>query len=235
MDTIFMNSENSKTSNPHVLKLKFTSKLDLTLGEKVIALSNLSIYYIWRNIKSSYNNNKFKISAPTCSNKFELLDGSYSVSDIQDCFEYILKEHGEDVHKPSVQICVNKIENRVTFEIKNGYSLELLTPKTMKLLGSTKHKITKNKNGENVPHLEITEVVLVHCNIVDNDYQQYSRVLYTFVPNKPFRSLLEISPTNHIFLKTFYSEYDEIIVWFTDQNSQPLEIEDRINLTMVIK
>ena len=105
----------------------------------------------------------------------------------------------------------------------------------MKLLGSTKHKITKNKNGENVPHLEITEVVLVHCNIVDNDYQQYSRVLYTFVPNKPFRSLLEISPTNHIFLKTFYSEYDEIIVWFTDQNSQPLEIEDRINLTMVIK
>ena len=105
----------------------------------------------------------------------------------------------------------------------------------MKLLGSTENKIDKEKNGENVAHLEITEVVLVHCDIVNNDYQQDSRVLYTFVPNKPFGSLLEISPTNHIFLKTFNSEYDEIKAWFTDQNSQPLEIKDRINLTMVIK
>ena len=105
----------------------------------------------------------------------------------------------------------------------------------MKLLGSTKNKITKDKNGENGPHLEITEVVLVHGNIVNNDYQQDSQVLYTFILNKYFGSLLDISPSNHIFLKTFSSEYDEIIVWFTDQNSQPLEIEDRINLTMVIK
>ena len=84
-------------------------------------------------------------------------------------------------------------------------------------------------------HLEITEVVVAHCYIVNNDYQQDPRVLYTFVPNKPLGSLLEISPTNYIFLKTFNLEYDEIKVWFTDQNSQPLEIEDRINLTMVIK
>ena len=105
----------------------------------------------------------------------------------------------------------------------------------MKLLGSTKNKITKDKNGENVLHLEITEAVLVHFNTVNNDYQQDSRVLYIFVPNKPFDSLLDISPTNHIFLKTFNSEYDEIIVWFTNQNSQPLEIEDRKNLTMVVK
>ena len=93
----------------------------------------------------------------------------------------------------------------------------------MKLLGSTENKITKDKNGENVPHLDITEVVLVQCNIANNDYQQDSRVLYTFVPNKPFGNLLKISPTNHIFLKTFNSEYEEIIVWFTDQNSQELE------------
>ena len=105
----------------------------------------------------------------------------------------------------------------------------------MKLLRSTENKITKDKNGENVPHLEITEVVLVHCNMVNNDYQQDSRVLNTFVPNKSFGSLLDISPSNHIFLKTFNSEYDEIIVWFTDQNSKLLEVEDRINLTMVIK
>ena len=105
----------------------------------------------------------------------------------------------------------------------------------MKLLGSTENKITKDKNGENVLHLEITEVVLVHCDIINNDYQQDSRVLYTFVPNKSFGSLLEISPTNHIFLKMLNSEYDEIKVWFTNQNSKPLEIEGRINLTMVIK
>ena len=162
-----MNSENSKTSESHVLLLKLTNKLDLRIGEKIIALSNLSIYYTWKNIKSSYNNNKFKISAPTQNDKFELPDGSYSVSDIQDYFEYILEKHGEDIDKPSVQICVNKIENRITFKLKKRYSLGLLTTDTMKLLGSTE---TKDKNGENVPHLEITEVVIVHCNIVNNDY-----------------------------------------------------------------
>ena len=146
-----------------------------------------------------------------------------------------LKKTWRRFDEPSVQIYVNKIENRVTFKIKNGYSLELLTPETMKLLGSTENKIIKDKNGKNKPHLEITEVVMVHCDIVNNNYQQDSRVLYMFVPNKPFGSLLEISSTNHIFLKTFNSGYDKIKVWFTDQNSQPLDIEDRINLMMVIK
>ena len=160
-----MKSENSSTSEPHVWVSKLTNKLDLKIGEKIIGLSNLSIYYMWKNIKSSYNNNKFKISVPTWNDKFELPDGSYSVSDIQDYFEYILKKHGEDIDKPSVQIYVNKIENRITFKIKNEYSLELLMPETMKLLGSVQNKITKDKNGENMPHLEITEVVLVHCNM----------------------------------------------------------------------
>ena len=105
----------------------------------------------------------------------------------------------------------------------------------MKLLGSTESKITKNKNGENVPHLEVVELVLVHCNLVNNDYQQDSRILYTFVPNKTFGSLLEISPTNHVFLKTFNSKFQEIKIWFTDQTSMPLEVEDRINVTLIIK
>ena len=105
----------------------------------------------------------------------------------------------------------------------------------MKLLGIAENKKTKDKNGENVLHLEIREVVLVHCDIVNNNYQQDSRVLYTFVQNKPLCRLLEISPKNHIFLKTFNQEYDEIKVWFTDLNSQLLEIEDKMNLTMVIK
>ena len=118
-----------------------------------------------------------------------MLDGSYSVSDIQDYFEYILKKHRENTDKPSVQIYVNKIENRLTFKIKYGYSLDLFMSETMILLGRTENKITKDKNSENVSHLEIIEVELVHFNIVNNDYQQDSRVLYTFVPNKPFGSL----------------------------------------------
>ena len=128
----------------------------------------------------------------------------------------------------------NKIENRITFKRKTGYYLELLTPETIKLLGSTKSKITRDKNGENMPHLEITEVILVHCNIVNNDYQQDLRVLYTFVPNKSFGRLLNISPKNFIFLKTFNSEISYIELWFTVQNSKPLEIKDKINTTLVI-
>ena len=215
--------------------LKLTDKLDLRRGQKTVTLSNLSINYAWKNVKSSYNNNKFKISAPAWSEEFKLPDGSYSISDIQDYFEYILKKHSESVDNPSIRIYVNKIESRITFKIKNGYYLELLTPETMKLLRSTNSKITKDKNGKNVPHLEIVEVVLVHCNLVNNDYQQNSIILYTFVPNKTFGSLLEISPTNHDFLKTFNSEFQEVKIWFTDQTRKPLEVEDKINVTLIIK
>ena len=105
-----------------------------------------------------------------------------------------MKKHSDSVDNPSIRIYVNKNENRITFKIKNGYYLELLTPETMKLLGSAENKITKDKNGENVPHIEIVELVLVHCNLVNNDFQQNSRILFTFVPNKAFGSLLEISP-----------------------------------------
>ena len=112
-----MNSKNNQTSKPHVLILNLTDKLDLRTGEIRIALSKLSIYYTWKNLKSSYNKNKFKIPAPTWNDKFELPDGSYSVSDIQNYFEYILKKHGENVDNSSVKIYVNKIENRITFRI----------------------------------------------------------------------------------------------------------------------
>ena len=169
MDTILMNSENRRTSEYHVLVLKLAHKLNLRRGHKSVALSNLSIYYTWKNIKRSYNNNKFKIFAPTWTNI-----QYYSISDIQYYFDYILEKHGESVDNPSIEIYVNKIENRVTFKIKYGYYLEFLTPETMKLLGSTESKITKDKNGENVPHLEIVELVLIHCNIVNNNCQQNS-------------------------------------------------------------
>ena len=124
------------------------------------------------NIKKSYKSNKLKISAPTWNEEFELPDGSYSASDVQDYFEYILKKHETVTHNPSIMIYVNKIENRISFKIKTGYYyLELITPETMELLGSTKSKITRDENGENVSHLEITEVLLIHFNVVNNTYQ----------------------------------------------------------------
>ena len=134
-----------------------------------------------------------------------------------------LKKHHTVTDNPSIMIYVNKIENRIIYEIKIRYYLQILTPQTMKLLGSTKSKITKDKDVENMPHLEITEVVLINCIIVNNNYQQDSRVLFTFVPNKSFVLLLHISSKNFI-LKTFNSGFSKIEVLFTDQNSKPLEI-----------
>ena len=134
----------------------------------------------------------------------------------------------------SIRIYTNKIENRITFKIKRGYYLELLTPETVKLRASTKSKISKDKNNEIVPYLKITEVVLIHCNVVNNSYQQNSRVLYTFVSNKLFNQLSDISPENFIFLKIFDLEFLYIEVSFTYQNSNPLEIEDKVNITLGI-
>ena len=113
-------------------------------------------------------------------------DGSYLISDIQDYFEYILTKHGENIDNPSIRIYMNKIENRITFKIKTRYYLELLTPEAMKLIGSTENKINKDKNGKNVSHLETIEVVLLHCNIVTNYYQQDLRVLHLLLINQFF-------------------------------------------------
>ena len=185
-----------------------------------------------KNIKKSYKNNKFKISAPTWTEEFELPDGSYSISDIQDYFEYIFKKREEKTVNSSIRTFINKVENRITFKIKTEHYNELLAPEIMKLLGSTKSKITKNEDGKYLAYLEINEVILIHCNVVDNSYQEKSRLLYTFVPNKSFGQLLDISPKKIIFLKTFDSEF--LKVRFTDQHSNPLEIEDKINITLVI-
>ena len=120
------------------------------------------------------------------------------------------------------------------FEIKDECKPELQTPETMKLFGSTKESIDKTKNGENVPSLEVVEVVLVQCNLTDTQYQQNLEVLHTFTPNKSYVYLLNVEPSNLVFLKTYNTEFDEIIITFTDQNGRPLEIEDKVNLTLLI-
>ena len=199
-----------------------------------MALTNLSIYYTWKNIKSEYINYKFKISAPTWNDTFDLPGGSYSISDIQDYFELNIKKQENLTENPLVQIYVNKIKSRIVFKIKTGYKLELLTPETMKLLGSTKKDVDKDKDGENVPKLESVEVVLVHCNLVKNDYQHTSKVLFTFVPNKQFGQLINISTHSLTMMNTVNTEFSFVEVWFTDQASKALEIEDNVNLTLII-
>ena len=199
METIFMNTENSKTNEPHRFKLDLTDELNLKNPNKNMALANLSIYYTWKNIKSEYKN-KFKISAPTWNDTSDLPDGSYSISDIQNYFEFIIKKHETLTENPPIQIYPNKFKNRIVFKIKTGYKLELLTPEIIKLLGLTKKDVD----------------------------------LFSFVPNKQFGQLINISPHSLTMMNTGNTEFSFVEVWFTDQISKALEIEDNVNLTLII-
>ena len=160
-------------------------------------------------------------------------DGSYSIEDIQGYFEFIIKKHEILTENPPVQIYPNKIKSRIVFKIKTGYKLELLSSETMKLLGSTKKDVDQDKDGEDVPKLESVEVVLVHCNLVNNNYQQASKVLFTFVPNKQFGQLINLAPHSLTILSTINTEVSFIEVWFTDQNSEHLEVEDNISMALI--
>ena len=135
---------------------------------------------------------------------------------------------------PLMQIYPNKVKNRIVFKVKTSFKLELLTLEAMKLLGSTKKVVNKDKKGENVPKRESVEVVLVHCNLVKNDYQHSSKVLFSFVPNKRFGQLINISPNTLTMMNTVNTEFSSVEVWFTNQNSKALEIEDSVNLTLII-
>ena len=132
-----------------------------------------------------------------------------------------------------ILIYANNVGNRIVFKIKTGYKLELLSEETMKLLGITSNIIDAHKNSEYVSRLENFEVVLVHCNLVNNSYQQHSRVLFTFVPNKQYGQLISVSPHSLVFLKTMNTEFSEIEIWFTDQNNSALEIEDNVNISLI--
>ena len=214
--------------------MDLTDKINLKNPNKNMALANLSIYYTWKNIKSEYKNNKFKISGPTWNDTFDIPHGSYSISDIHNYFEFIIKKHETLTENLPIQIYSNKIKNRIVFKIQTGYKLELLNPETMKLLGSTKKDVDSDKNSENVPKLESAEVFLAHCNLVKNDYQHTSKVLFSFVPNKQFGELINISPHSLTMINTVNTEFSFAQVWFTDQISKALEIEDKFNLTLII-
>ena len=133
-----------------------------------------------------------------------------------------------------VEIYPNKIKNRIAFKIKTGYKLELISPEIMKLLGSAKKDVDKDIDGEDVPKLESVEVVLVHCNLVNNTYQKASKVLFTFVPSEQFGQLITTSPHLLVMLKSNSAEFQLIELWFTDQNNRPLVIENSVNITLII-
>ena len=234
METSFMNTKYSKTNESHRFKYNLIDKLDFRYPNKNMALANLSIYYTWKNVKSIYKNNKFKISAPTWNETLDLLDGSYNIPAIQNYLEYIIKKHETITDTAPILIYANNVFNRIGFKIKTGYKLELLSEETMKLLGITSSIIDKDKNSDTVPKLENAEVVLVHCNLVNNSYQQHSRVLFTFVPNKKYGQLISISPHSLVFLKIMNTEFSEIEIWFTDQNNNALEIEENVNISLII-
>ena len=195
----------------------------------------MSIYFTWKNNKSEYKNNKFKIVAPTWSEEFNISDGSYSVPDIQDCFEYIIKKHETITDQDSpIKIYANKIKKRIVFKIETGYKLELLTKETMQLLGSSKKEISQDKDGELVPKIENVDVVLIHYNVVNKTHQKKSRVLYSFVPDRQFGRLLTVEPKSLIALKTTSAEFSFVEIWFTNQNNETFEIEDSVNITLIV-
>ena len=154
------------------------------------------------------------------------------MSDIEDYVEHITKKHEALTTTPPIYVYIDRINNRLVFKMKGGYMLELQTPETIKLFRSTKKLIYKAKIGENVPSLEVAEVDAVHCNLVDNQYHQKIEVLCTFTLSKSYAYLLIVEARNLVFLKTHNNEPHEIIITFTDQNGRPLEIQDKVNLTL---
>ena len=211
METIFMNTENSKMNEPHKVVLDFSQRLDLRNLNKLIALLNLSIYYMWKNIRRHYKNGikrskkrQYKKKA-VWNDEFGLPHSSYFVSYIQEYIERIIKKHKTLTTIPLIHVQINRINNRLVFKIKDRYKLELQTPETMKLFGSTKSLIDKTKNGENVPSHEVFEVVSIQCNLVDDQSVQCNLVddQYQQKSNKSYAYLLNAEPSNLVFLKTY--------------------------------
>ena len=251
MDTIFMNSTNSKTPKANRLTLRLQSKMDLSVRKKSVALANLSIYYSWKNISPELKNDKLIIGNEKATQEWTvpIISGSYSAKTLSDYIIGAIKEN-KDKEKDSFwnktkargdnpeevfKLYHDRVRNRTAYIIEEGYYIKLPTKEIRDMLGISKRKIGGSNYGDLVPQIEPVTAVLVHCNIVDNDYQRDSKLLYSFVPDKPFGSLLSVEPKSERFTKTFGGGFYDISVWFTDQAGHELDIEDAISLTLVIK
>ena len=185
-----------------------------------------------KSIRKQYKINKLKIIAPTWTNQFELPDGSYSVSDIQGYIEHIITNNETLTAIPPIHVYVNRINNRLVFKINDGYKLELQSPETLNLFGSTRVNRQK-KTGEKLQYQVLKQLKQFQSNVI----QQISniiKVLRNFTPNKSYDYLLNVEPSNLPFLKTYNTESDDIMIAFTDQNCRLLEIKDKVNLTLLI-
>ena len=237
MSNIFMSTENSKTSDPNIFRLYFTDKIDLR-GNKKVALLDLSIHYTLYNIKEQYNNNKLRLSGPTWFEDVNIADGSYEISQIQNYFlDEVIEKHELNIkfnETSPILIYANRILNRVSSRTKTGYKLDLLTNETMTLIRDGPI-LTQQRNVENVAKLEIVRNVLFFCNLVENVYLQDSKLLFYFVANSRSGSLLSITPQVLKYCDTVDSIFDYIESSFADQNGRPLEIDDDITVTIIIK
>ena len=209
-----MNSENSTTSESHRFRSHLTDKLNLEDPKKNTTLANLNIYYTWKNIIPEYNNNKFKISAPTWNDTFDLPDGSYSIADIQVYFEFIIKKHETLTENSPVQIYPKKSKTEL-FLKHNGIQSWIVNSWNNEIIKKHKKVVGKDKGAENVPNFDPVEVVLVYCNLVEKDYQHTSKVLFTFVRNKQFGQLINILPPSLTMMNTVNTEFASVELWFS--------------------
>ena len=189
-------------NEPHKFVLNFSQRLDLRSSNKHVFLQNLSIYYMWKNIRKQYKRNELKITDPIWNDEFELPDGSYSVSNVQDYMAYIIQKHEKLTTISPIHVYINRI-NKLVLKIRNGHKLEVQMPETMKLFGSTTKINKQNKKWSlevvEIPSPEVVEVALVQCNLKDYQYQQKSEVIYTFTPYKSYAYLLSVEPSNIVF------------------------------------
>ena len=234
MNSIFLRTENSITNQSNVFRLNFRNKINL--HNKLIALTSMTCYYTWKNITRKLNNGHYIIDVlkPRKRVSVDIPDGSYTVESLSAYFQYILEKN--DLIKDAIVLIPNRTLNRITIKIKENYALELLTPETRKFIGTPHSRFhTGEYTATEIPQVEYVENVLVHCNLVYNNYQLDSELLYSFTPDASPGSLLHIHPNEFIFCNCKDSQFSYIEIKLTDQNENPIEIEDNVTFTLVIK
>lgn len=245
MNSILLTQSSNVSKEAHKLTLKLRQKM--VLEDSLISLVNLTLYYSWFNIKEKYGNNTFVYIKNGEQTNITLPDGSYSINDINNYLHFIMRANQDtiddniinvpdgDTTSYPINLFANSVYNRVTVVLSDGYSLQL-GEGMAKVLGFSKRTISTTQNGDLVPELERVTTVLVHSNLVENEFVVDSSLLFSFTPHVPFGHILNVSPNFPRWCSTRNSEFSEVSVWFTDQDNRPLEIEDpNITADIVIK
>ena len=236
MDLSILSTGNAKTSENHKLRLELIS--DLRLENAVISLSHLSLYYTWKNFLSKYNNVTCEYTHIPSNTlvKITIPDGSYSVRDLNNYIHHVMSSnnHVNSDESFGINIYANPVYNRITIKVSNDYEFNIIDG-LRQTLGFSQSPLTNGDfNGEDTPQIEKVNNVLVHCNLVNNRVVNDSSVIHSFVPNNSFGSILSISPNYPFWHNTRNASFKDIEVWLTDQNNEPLDIEDNILVELQI-